>query len=425
MSPSVSAEVSATLAVNEAVARLRASGREVVHLGFGEAGLPVLPEVAEVLSDAARLNSYGPVAGQWSTRAAVAGWFTRRGIDTRPEQIIVAPGSKAILFALIAALSTAARPLVLPQVAWVSYAAQARFLGRRTILAPVPAEAGGLAEPDGLRRVLAQAGGSGWPAAAILFTLPDNPTGTMPSARLVEQNLAIAREHGLAVISDEIYADTRHTDEPFTSPAALYPERTVVTSGLSKSMALGGYRIGFARLPANDWGDQLMRELSATASELWSSLALPMQAVLAHVAAGPPSVVRYQRAAAALHAAVAQAVSQVFTARGATCRPPQAAFYIYPSFAAHRRQLARKGILTSADLARALLDGNGIATLPGSCFGDQPEALTLRVATSMLYGGDDEQRWAALASPAPTALEWIAADLGRIADGLDALLDGP
>ena len=88
---------SATLAANERVQARIAAGRPVLHLAFGEAGLPVLPSVAEHLAAAAGANGYGPVAGSPAVRAAAAGYYERRGLPTSPDRVVLAPGGKALL----------------------------------------------------------------------------------------------------------------------------------------------------------------------------------------------------------------------------------------------------------------------------------------------------------------------------------------
>lgn len=409
---------SATLAINETIRAKEASGEKILHLGFGEAGLPVPDFVVEVLRDAAPLNGYGSVVGSTGARTAAAGWFTRRGVETAAEQIIFAPGSKPLLFALISALEG---DLVIPQPAWVSYAAQAEMLGTGLIRVPVGKHAGGVPAPELLRAALDTAKAEGRNPGILLLTVPDNPTGTVAAEDDVRAVTAIAREYGLVVLSDEIYAEVVHDG---TSPSALshYPERTVVTTGLSKSMALGGWRIGLARVPDNDWGQELMDRLIGVASEIWSALAAPMQAVAEYVLSDPQEVTDHIAKATRLHARVARAVHQEFIAAGATCREPSAGFYLYPDFEPLRETLAAQGIATSPDLATALLERFGIGVLPGSAFGDPAEALRLRVATSLLYGTTQEERWASLESDDPTSLPWIKESLAFLRHGLRALV---
>ena len=135
---------SPTLAANERVQAKLAAGEPVLHLAFGEAGLPVLPAVAERLVEGAGRNRYGPVAGSPAAREAAAGYFARRGVPTDAGQIVFAPGSKPLLFALLQALPG---DVVLPVPCWVSYAAHAAIAGKRVIGVPIGAEAAACPTP--------------------------------------------------------------------------------------------------------------------------------------------------------------------------------------------------------------------------------------------------------------------------------------
>ncbi len=177
---------SATLAANERVRAKLDAGDPVLHLAFGEAGLPVLPSVAERLAGAAGLNAYGSVAGSPRMRTAAAGYFDRRGVPTAPEQVVVAPGSKALLFGLLSVLPG---DVVLPRPCWVSYAAQAALAGKHVIDVPIPAQAGGIPDPAALREALAGARAAGRSPGILVLTLPDNPTGTLAARELVRGGL--------------------------------------------------------------------------------------------------------------------------------------------------------------------------------------------------------------------------------------------
>jgi aspartate aminotransferase len=412
---------SATLAVNERLDARRAAGEPVLHLGFGEARLPVPPEVARALADAAGRNRYGPVAGSAAARAAVAGYFSRRGVDTEPDQIVLAPGSKALLYALIAGVPG---DVVLPQPCWVSYAAQAALAGKRVIRVRAPESAGGVPDPDQLAYVLAGTNGDRSPGLMVL-TLPDNPTGTLASRSLVERVGALAAEHDMLVVADEIYRDLCFDAVAFTSPVEVLPDSCVVTGGLSKSMALGGWRIGFARFPDSVLGRQVRQEVVGVASEVWSSLAEPMQAAAAYVLDEPDVVTAHVQASRDLHRRVVAAVAGELTRAGVWCPPPQGGFYVYPDFEPWRSGLADLGVTTGAALAEHLLEEYGIGVLAGEAFGDDPGALRFRAATSLLYGSDDDERWAALGSADPVSLPWIAASLAQLRAALAGLRPAP
>jgi aspartate aminotransferase len=395
--------ISPTLAADERVRRRLAAGERVVHLAFGEAGLPVLPSVREALARGATDNRYGSVAGSAEARAAAAGYFERRRLPTAPGQIVFAPGSKPLLAALLRLLPG---DVVLPRPSWVSYAAQAALAGKRVRHVPIGAT-GGVPDPAALEAELERAPGAG----VLVLTLPDNPTGTVADATLVAEVARIAAAHELAVVSDEIYRDLAFEPERFASPAEVLPERTFVTSGLSKSMALGGFRIGFVRVPDSETGRAALAALGAFASEVWSSLAAPMQHVAAHVLAEPDDVREHVARSRRLHRATAEAFHRVLAGAGVPCRAPGGGFYLYPDFEPLRERLEARG---GDELAERLLDRHGVAVLPGAAFGDDPAALRARIAVSLLYGATEDERWAALASGDPAALPSVRA-------GLDAL----
>jgi aspartate aminotransferase len=409
---------SATLAINSRIQTRQAAGESVLHLGFGEAGLPVLPAVTEVLASAAGRNAYGSVAGALDARRAAADYLGRRGLPTDPDQIVLAPGSKPLLFGLVAAVPG---DVVLPCPSWVSYAAQAALLDRRVFTVPVPESVGGVPDPRLLDEAVGRARREGADPRILVVTMPDNPTGTVPPGDLVEAVCEVAGRHDLIIVSDEIYRDLAWPGHDVVSPASLAPDRTAVTSGLSKAMALGGYRIGFARLPDGELGKRMRPDLVGVASEVWSSLAAPMQAVAAYVLDEPDEVVDHVRVSRRLHHTVATAVHREFVAIGAGGRPPSGAFYLYPDLSSLRPRLAERGISTGAELTDLLLDEYGVGVLAGEAFGDDPKASRFRVATSLLYGRTDEERWQALRAADPLALPWIADGLAHLRRALTAL----
>lgn len=410
--------VSATLAINEEISRRRAAGLPTIALGFGEASIPAHPDLVARLGQQAHRGDYGPVAGASELLEAAAGYWSRRAIATEPAQVVAGPGSKPLLYALFQALGG---PILLPKPSWVSYAAQNVLLGQDCLMVQTRPGQGGVPDPDQLAEAAAGLRAQGRPASAVLLTLPDNPTGTVATPETVRALCTVAREHDLTIISDEIYLDLVHDDAtPVLTPARLAPERTITTTGLSKSLALGGWRIGLARFP-QQYRD-LQRQVISAASEIWSAPAQPVQQAAAWALTEPAVLVERVAASRALHGSIARAVATVFRDAGARVAPPTAAFYLYPDFSDLRPRLANRGILSSTDLAARLLDGAGVATLPGTAFGDDPERLTLRVATPMLYGTDDDQREQALASTRPEELSWIAESLVALRTALSSVV---
>jgi len=404
--------LSPTLATNEAVRLRQRRGENVVHLAFGEAGLPVHPLLRDALQQASGANSYGPVAGSAALRSSVAGYYSRRGLVTEARQVVVAPGSKALLYALLLVLDG---DLVLPRPSWVSYEPQARLAGKEVVRVDIPASAGGVPDPQALRAEVARAREGGLDPRIIILNHPDNPTGTHADADLLDEVLGVARECGLFVVSDEIYAELAHSPDSFVSAAALDSDNVVVTGGLSKSHALGGWRVGALRVPPTELGRRLVERLMSVASEIWSCLPAPIDAAAVVAYDEPDALVEFAAAARTLHATVSRAAFTVVTGAGLACRPPAAAFYLYPDFEQLQAPLAERGITTGLELSEHLLEEFGVAVLPGEAFGDS--GLRARLATSLLYGESDEDRWDALSAGTE------AADLPRVRSALEQLAE--
>ncbi|WP_376766630.1 MULTISPECIES: pyridoxal phosphate-dependent aminotransferase [Thermomonospora] len=404
--------VSATLAANEALERKRREGIPVLPMAFGEAGLPVHPALRRELADAAGRNGYGPVAGSPELRAAAAGYWTRRGLPTDPGLVVAGPGSKALLFGLLLVIGG---EVAVPRPSWVSYAAQAALTGAGALFVPTRPGEGGVPDPELLAGAVRTARQEGREVRSVVVTLPDNPTGRLAEEATVRRLCEVARELDLLIISDEIYRDLVH--EPgreVHSPALFAPERTVVTTALSKHLAAGGWRLGVARLPEGTSGRALRADLLGTASEIWSCAPAPIQRAAAYAFGEPPELVEHVDRSRRLHAAVARAVAARFAAAGCRVAEPQASFYVYPDFAPVAGRLADRGVRTGTGLAGLLLERYGVGTLPGCAFGEPASALRLRVATSLLYGESDEQRLAALDAADPVELPWIARSLDRL-----------
>jgi aspartate aminotransferase len=387
-------------------------------MAFGEAGLPAHRMLRVALSRASGFTAYGPVAGHSALREAAACYWSRRGLPTEPAAVVAGPGSKALLFSLMAAIGG---DVAVTRPSWVSYAAQARLSGR---IAHFVRGNGGVPDADQLARAVTSARAAGRRIRSVVVTLPDNPTGQLAPPAAVRALCAVAQAHDLVIVSDEIYRDLVHDpDAPFTTPAAICPERTVITTGLSKNLALGGWRLGVARLPADGIGPELRDRLLGIGSEIWSAPAAPVQQAAALAFSEPSALAERIALSRRLHGTVARAVARRFAAAGVAVPAPQAAFYLWPDFSPLADVLlGRHGITSDQGLAEKLLRGYGVGVLPGSAFGEESGRLRLRVATSLLYGESDPERHAALNSADPCSLPWIAASLDRLEEVLADLV---
>src|SRR5215472_6893651 len=189
---------SPTLEINEAIAARRAAGRDVLHLGFGEASFPLPPKVRTALADSATRTSYEPVVGIPALRATIAEYLGRtRGLELSAEQVVVAPGSKPLLFALMQVL---AGDVMAPAPAWVSYAPQARLAGRRLLVVETDPEDAHRLTPRALDRALARGRHDGADPRILIVNSPSNPTGGIFAREDVEVITDWARTNGVTII---------------------------------------------------------------------------------------------------------------------------------------------------------------------------------------------------------------------------------
>lgn len=389
---------SATLAMNEAVARRKASGSKTVHLGFGEAAFPLHPLLKTAFAEAATRTSYAPVLGIPALRQAIAAYLTRRrAVAYSTDQIVVGPGSKPLLYALLQIL---AGDVLLPIPSWVSYAPMALLAGRRVIGVQTDPDDHHRLTPQVLSQAMTQARRDGADPRILLVNSPSNPTGGMFDPADVEALALWARESGVALISDEIYAELAHGWREHVSPARFYPEGCIVTGGLSKTFSAGGWRLGYAALPPTKAGQQTITALRALASEIWSAAANPIQEAALAAFTPDPSIDRYIHHSALVHGYIAHQLYETLTQTGIPCSRPAGGFYLYPDFSPWRSTLLDLGISTSQELAQYLLEKWDIATLPGSVFNEKPTTLCLRLSTSLLcepeHTTSPEEREAAL-----------------------------
>jgi aspartate aminotransferase len=385
-------------------------------MGFGEAGLPVLPSLRDRLAASAGCNGYGPVSGHESLRVAAAGYWTRRGLPTDPSLVVAGPGSKALLFGLLLGLDG---DVAIPRPSWVSYAAQSWLTGRPPVYVPTAPPYGGVPDPGELAAAVKAARAAGRRISAVIVTMPDNPTGTLATPGVVRELCEVAARHDLLIISDEIYRDLVYSRSSFLSPASVAPSRTVITTGLSKNLALGGWRLGVARLPSVALRDRLL----AIGSEIWSAPAAPVQGAASLAFDEGPDITERVRRSRLLHGQVARAIAATLARAGVSVAPPAGGFYVYPDFAPFRSLLlGRHAVSSSQGLAGMLLRRYGIGVLAGSAFGEPAGTLRVRLATSRLYGESAAEQETALASDDPLHLPWIADAVDWLTSSISDLL---
>jgi aspartate aminotransferase len=392
---------SATLAINETCARLKQQGRKIYHLGFGQSPFPVPASVVESLRANAFRGSYLPVKGLPELRDAVADYHRRfNEIAATDESILIGPGTKELIFLL---QLTYDGDLLIPSPSWVSYEPQARLIGRNVYWLPTQKENGWRLSAESLDRFCREQGER---PRLLIINDPNNPTGLTFDESDLESIARVARQHQLLVLSDEIYAELKHSGRHI-SVAKFYPEGTIVSTGLSKWCSAGGWRLGSFCFPeALNW---LLEAMATIASETYTAVSTPIQYAAVTAFQGNAEIQRHLMQSRRILRTLGKEVAARLHASRIDVHPPEGAFYLFPDFSPHQEALRRRGINTSAQLCDRLLHETGVAMLPGADFGRPASELTCRLA----YVNFDGARCLAAAEEVPDAEELSQEFLSR------------
>ncbi len=364
--------LSATLAINERSAQLRKEGKKIYKFGLGQSPFPVPPSVEEALKSNAHQKDYLPVKGLPELCDAVAGYHNRtQFLDYSGEDIMIAPGSKELMFLLQLVYYG---DLVVPTPSWVSYAPQAHIVGRHVRWLKTKAENGWRLEPDELEKLCKVDPDR---PRILILNYPSNPTGYTLSPGQLEAIADVARKYNCVILSDEIYGELHH-DTGHVSIARDYPEGTIISSGLSKWCGAGGWRLGTFAFPPSL--KKLQQAMSVAASETFTSTCAPIQYAAVRAFNGGIDIEEYLWHSRLVLKALSAKIVRMMDEAGIEIGEAEGGFYLFPDFSKWRETLAGRGIETSEKLCERILEETGVALLPGSFFGRPEDELTARMA---------------------------------------------
>ena len=397
-------DVSATLGINERSKELEDSGRIVFRMGLGQSPFPVPESVKNALIEHAHEKDYLPVRGLPELKDAVAAYHRRvDGIDHSGEDVLIGPGSKELMFILQLVYYG---DLVIPKPSWVSYAPQARIIGRNVHWVDTHQANDWHLTPEELDRYC-----SFDPSCPrlIILNYPANPTGRTYSETELKDLAEVARKYGVLLLSDEIYGELHHEGK-HVSIAHYYPEGTIISSGLSKWCGAGGWRIGtFLFPPGLRW---LLDGMAVVSSETFTSTSAPIQYASIRAYEGGPDIDEYLNHSRLILSALGGKLHQLMTDAGVVVSPPHGAFYMFPDLSPFREKLAGRGITNSRQICERMLEDTGVAMLPGNDFGRHENELNARLAyvnfdgeaalkASIASGGDLDDDWLRKWCPGP------------------------
>lgn len=399
---------SETLLINEISKERETQGDIVYKLGFGQSPFLPPPLVINALKSEAHRKEYMSVQGLLELREAAVDCHRRLGhFESSADQAIVGPGSKMLIYCVMAAFKKADIFLVTPS--WVSYGPQAHLAGhnvtriettykQRWRLTPEALEAACKARPEKDRPLI------------MVLNYPGNPDGLTYTASELESLAVIARAYNIIIISDEIYGILTY-NKPHVSIAQYYPEGTIVTSGLSKWCGAGGWRLGIAFIP-KELGPSFKACLLGIASETYSCVASPIQCAGVRAYQWDDEIASYVAHQRRILEAIGTRVYNILKADKVLVHQPEGGFYLNPDFSEYQEVLAAKNINNSQALCNRLLDETGVALLPGSAFGYSAERLVTRLAFVDFDGENALAKSALISGELPdTFVETIAPKL--------------
>ena len=367
---------SATLAVDAKAKALKAAGRPVIGFGAGEPDFPTpdyIVAAAQAACADARWHRYTPAGGLPELKEAIAAKTLRdSGYAVKSSQVLVTNGGKQALYNAFAALLNPGDEALLPAPYWTTYPEAIRLAGG------VPVEVM-TDETSGYRATVAQLEAARTDRTTMLvFVSPSNPTGAVYSPEEVAEIGRWAAEHGLWVVTDEIYEHLVYGDAEFSSMPVLVPEladRCVIINGVAKTYAMTGWRVGWMIGP-----DDIVKGATNLQSHATSNVSNVSQIAALAAVSGDLSAVDEMKVAFDRRRLLITGLLDAIP--GVACPTPEGAFYVYPSVKGLMgRTLRGVTVESSSQLAGLILDEAEVAVVPGEAFGT-PGYLRLSYATS-------------------------------------------
>ncbi len=370
---------SATLAVDAKAKALKAAGRPVIGFGAGEPDFATPDYIVEAAVEAARdprNHRYTPAGGLPELKEAICAKTVRdSGYQVTPSQVLVTNGGKQAVYEAFATLLDPGDEVILPAPYWTTYPEAIALAGGTTV--PVLADE----TQDYLVTVEQLEAARTDRTKVLLFCSPSNPTGSVYSREQVVAIGTWALEHGIWVVTDEIYEHLTYAGAEFSSIAVEVPDLAdtcVVLNGVAKTYAMTGWRVGWMLGPTD-----VVKAATNLQSHATSNVSnVSQRAAIAAVTGDLSAVERMREAFDRRRQTMVAMLNDV---RGFVCPEPKGAFYAYPSVKeALGRDISGRTAESSIQLAEIILDEVEVAVVPGEAFGS-PGYLRLSYAL-----GDDD-----------------------------------
>lgn len=360
------------LKVNQA----RAEGRDIISFAIGEPDFNTPDNIKEAAKIALDDNQthYSPSNGLLQFRQAICkdAMEMRPGFECNPDEVVVTPGAKPIIFHSILSIAEEGDEVVYPNPGFPIYESMIRFVGAKPIPCPLWESKGFSIDVKELEKSINDR------TALIIINSPQNPTGGMLSKSDIQAIAHLAKKHDAWVLSDEVY-NRMVWEDRFLSIAQLpgMKERTIIIDGCSKTFAMTGWRIGWGIMPS-----ELAAKVSRLITNSDSCTCTFTQLAAMEGLLGPKDEV--ERMSKELKERLRIVVDGLNQIEGVSCIEPKGAFYVFANVTQACKNL---GLENSKALASYLLEKPGVAVLSRECFGSRntgevDEYIRLSYATS-------------------------------------------
>lgn len=344
---------SPTLAISAKAKQMKREGIDVIDFGAGQPDFDVPKHVKAAAVEAISQpgsGKYTAADGMIELKQAIILKLGKdNDVDYTPSQVIVSPGAKFCLFAIIQATVNEGDEVIIPRPYWVSYPEMVRLAGGKPVYVDTDPEKGFKLEADAVEKAVTDK------TCLIIINSPNNPTGAVYDREEVVKIMKIAADKTIHVISDEIYEKLIYDGKGHVSPAAFgpeYKELVFTVNGMSKSHAVPGWRIGYAAGP-----EAFMRAAARLQSHSSSNPASIVQMAFArtlndesHIK-GMRTQFKHRR----------DFIVKRLNGMGFRCVKPEGAFYVFPKLPGH--------LHSSEHFCKELLEEAHVACTPGSAFG--------------------------------------------------------
>ena len=358
---------SSTLRINEISKKLESEGKKIYKFGFGQSPFEVPDDVVNELKNNAYQNKYLPLQGLSELRNAISKYSNvKNSQNYKPDNIIIGPGTKELMFLLQMLFDG---DVLLPAPSWVSYAPQALLSRNKIHWITTTRENNWFPTGEEIEKIILKDKKKNY---LLFLNSPNNPSGQICDNLKEISN--IARQYNILILSDEIYSELSF-NKNFKSISQFYPEKTIVSTGLSKWCGAGGWRLGYFIIPENL--KELRDSLKILASETFSSVSAPIQ--YAAIAAYSNNHDEYINNSCSILKGVGEYVYENLKSNKININKPQGGFYLMPEFLTEK-------FSTAEEMCSNVLKETGVALLPGSDFGFSKERMIARLSFTDFNG---------------------------------------